>query len=334
MKRLSLTLVTFCCVVVLTGLAAAQQVITPRSFTYVSIDVPCSACPGGSARKTVANGINAGGEIVGTYNDATGSQHGFLLSRGQYTTIDVPGSLRGVSGSLPTNARGINAAGEIVGSYVAPADGSKECPTSTSAACIKGFLFSHGKFSSVLVAGHPGSIPQRIGPDGSINGCLHDYDLMASMFGFQRTHFGDMTLMENGGELAQASDMVPSSMNNGATPDRGTIVGLYMEMTTNRRRGYIVQNGIFTPYDPPDSIFTRIWDINPAGNMVGEFHDSAGKTHGFLQVAGEPSAVTIDYPEAVATAAFGINPSGAIVGQYTDISGKTHGFLAAPTTTN
>src|SRR5579872_1412976 len=91
-----------------------------QPFNFYTIDVPCTACPGGIARSTSAQGINPAGNIVGFYVDAIGMSHGYLLSPGQFTTIDVPGSLAGVSGALPTVARGINPAGDIVGNYVAP----------------------------------------------------------------------------------------------------------------------------------------------------------------------------------------------------------------------
>jgi hypothetical protein len=90
-----------------------------QSFDFRSIDVPCSACPGGIAFSTSAQGINPAGDIVGSYTDTTGT-HGFLLSGGQFTSIDVPGSLMGVGGTLPTGASAINASGEIIGTYIAP----------------------------------------------------------------------------------------------------------------------------------------------------------------------------------------------------------------------
>jgi uncharacterized membrane protein len=61
-------------------------------------------------------GINARGDIVGTYCDAApcnlgiGSTHGFLLRHGELTTIDFPGAVR-------TSALGINASGDITGFY-------------------------------------------------------------------------------------------------------------------------------------------------------------------------------------------------------------------------
>src|SRR5216683_6708382 len=139
-----------------------------QSFSFTTIDVPCSACPGGIARRTAIGGINPGGDIVGVYTDAVGKSNGFLLSGGQFTTIDVPGSLVGSTGTLPTVARGISPSGEIVGQFTAPVNSSAPmdspayCPALGSTACIKGFLYRHGQFSAVLFPGHPGAIPGRI----------------------------------------------------------------------------------------------------------------------------------------------------------------------------
>lgn len=79
------------CGLLLTATQSAAQ-----SFTYVSIDVPCSAFPSGAACPasgyavaTIANGINPGGDIVGQYTDGNNKSHGFLLSDGQFNTIDV-----------------------------------------------------------------------------------------------------------------------------------------------------------------------------------------------------------------------------------------------------
>src|SRR5215472_19210427 len=179
------------------GLLMLPDNSSAQTFNFSSIDVPCSSappssCPNGLARRTALGGINPAGDYVGNYTDGVGKQHGFVFSGGQFTTIDVPGSLIGVPGNLPTVARGINPAGDIVGSFTAPynppasttapVDSPAYCPAAGSTACIKGFLYSHGKFSGVMFPGHPGAIPGAITPDGSMYGCLHDYDTMGSMF--------------------------------------------------------------------------------------------------------------------------------------------------------
>ena len=87
--------VVLCLVTLATTVAAAA-----RSLAFITIDFP-------GAILTNAQGINAGGEIVGGYTDTAGRQHGFVLSGGQFQSIDVPNS-------RSTFARGIGPDGEIV----------------------------------------------------------------------------------------------------------------------------------------------------------------------------------------------------------------------------
>jgi len=332
---LIISLLTLGAAMLLAGRSSAQQ------FNYAAIDVPCStgaptSCPNGIARQTVASGINPAGDIVGFFADGVGGQHGFLLSGGHFTTIDFPGA-------VATSANGIGPSGDIVGNYIAPyipgvsntapADSPDYCPAAGSAACIKGFLYSHGKYSTVLFPGHPGAVPQRISPDGDIYGCLHDFDLMNSMFGAAWSRLGHASLTPNGGELNDPSQSMPMSMNNGATPDGHMIVGFWNDMS-GHRHGFLVHDGNFESYDVPGgSLLTAAWDINPAQQFVGTYVDSTGHRHGFLQSPDSSAPINLDYPGASATVAFGINPGGVIVGQYT-AAGHVHGFVAVPATSN
>jgi len=315
---------------------ALARIAAAQSFNFVSIDVPCSACTmnGGVAFSTTAFGISPQGDIVGTYTDL-GGQHGFLLRDGEFTTIDVPGSLVGATGTLPTAARGINPEGDIVGSFTAPVSSAPAtspayCPALGSTYCIKGFLYSRGKFSLVLFPGHVGAIAQRITPTGDIHGCLHDFDMGSTMFGFAITRFGDTSLQLDGGELADPTQSVPASMENGATPDESIRVGLYVDLTTGFNHGYVVRNGVLRTYDVPGPLQTNIYDINPSGDFVGIYIGSGGHRHGFLQPADGSAPITLTYPGAVHTRAYGINPGEDVVGHYIDTSGTTHGFLAVP----
>jgi hypothetical protein len=335
------------------GLLLSATPSVAQSFSFTSIDVPCSAapptsCPNGISRRSNAGGINPAGDIVGNYTDGVGKMHGFVLSRGQFTTIDVPGSLVGVEGTLPTAARGSSPSGEIVGQFNAPYnppastsvgfDSPAYCPAPGSTACTKGFLYSRGKFSVVLFPGHPGAIPGRITPDGNMYGCLHDFDVMGSMFSAAWTRFGDTSIAAGGGALSDPTLSFPDSMHGGATPDGGTVVGFYGNSSNGFKttHGYVLQNGVLATYDVPGSISTTIWDINPGEEAVGTFTDKAGKQHGFIQFPDGLAPITLDVPNtppfnAVRTVILGINPGGLLVGQYTDTNGHTHGFLAMPT---
>jgi hypothetical protein len=339
----------------LTGHAFAQ------GYRFVALDVHCpaaaeaSACPAGLApgqvvAQTSARGVNSRGEVVGVYV-AGGRQHGFRLSRGQFVSLDYPAP--GVRGTI---ANGINARGEIVGQYTAavhdPANPPAEdsplyCPSAADAACIKAFHYRDGEFSTLTFPDYAGAIAQRITADGDIYGCIHHHDLGPSMHGAGWTRSGSVSLLANGGQLADGME-VPMSMNNGGTPGGAqTVVGLFVDMV-NQQRGYVVENGMLAPYDPDGANLTAIWDINPSRQFVGTFRYSgepAAKRHGFIQNADGLPPVTLDFTceeptgcagapagtTAFATIAFGINPAGVVVGQYALVSGgAAHGFIAIP----
>ncbi len=306
-------LVIFCGLLLLAGRSSAQ------SFTFAPLDVPCTDCAGGIAMQTVPWGINEAGDVVGGYVDATGFQHGFLLSGSIVTTIDVPGSLAGVAGYLPTLARGISPGGDIVGQYTAPVGSGPECTAAGSQACVRGFLYSHGNFTDIVFPGYPGAIAMRITPKGDIYGCLHGLDLMASMQAFVRTRDGYTRLG------------IPASMFTGATPDGSMSVGLITDLTAPHWHGFILQGGNLQTFDFPGSVLTYAYDVNPSGAIVGRYQDVQNgqlKTHGYLLVNGVFTA--IDFPDSTVTVADAINPAGMIVGQYTDDHGHTHGFTAVP----
>jgi len=373
-----------CFTVISATLTLAGQAFA-QDYVFVSIDVQCtaatdaSACPAGLApgqvaAQTSARGVNARGDVVGFYV-AGGKQHGFLLRDGVYTSLDFP-----VAGVRATIANGTNPRGEIVGQYTLPIrlkddsgndlpeDSPLYCPPNLPSppnppgtpdpACIKGFHFRGGSFSTLMfpptvdefgqVHKHPGAIAQRISADGDVYGCLHDHDLGPSMFGAAWTRSGTFSLTARGGE--QADPMaVPMSMNNGGTPGGGqTIVGFFVDMF-NQQHGYLVRAGMLDSYDPTSAtVLTAIWDINPSKHFVGTFRESgelAPKRHAFLQKLDGSAAVTFDFTcqdpagcagasqgaVAFATIAFGINPSGVIVGQYALVNGGAlHGFAAIP----
>src|SRR5262249_4754782 len=118
-----------CVALVLTSIALSITASSLRAsaFTFTTIDVP-----GPGATFTEAQGINARGDIVAPFGDASGG-HGLLLSRGVFTTIDVPNA-------TITEPFGINARGDIVGAFGNASGGH-------------GFLLSRGVFTTIDVPG-------------------------------------------------------------------------------------------------------------------------------------------------------------------------------------
>ena len=264
--------------------------VNGAGLMFTTVDVP-------GATTTNAQGINHQGDIVGTFIDAAGQQHGFLRSGSQYRTIDFPGA-------RASFARGINDAGDIVGTYQRQGE--------TGGVPQHGFLLTRrGGLLAVDYPGHLNTIPQRILDDGTILGCYHDNDTMGSMHGMQfRRGFSaiDMTM----------------SMHNGATPDGDYIVGLFTDMD-GRGKAYVMDGMSFSSLEVPGALSTAAWDVNPSRVVVGVYTDAAGAIHGF-QYDGR-SFTRVDAPGASVTRIFGTNDRGDVVGNFVDAAGRTHGFV-------
>ena len=263
------------------------------SFTITTIDVP-------GALSTSAQGIDAGGVISGTYRVASGL-HGFILQDGVFETVDYPGADN-------TEVRGIDPDGAVVGDH---------WNNDEEATAAHGFRrTAGGQFVTVHFPGHLYEFPQRILPDGTILGCRHDHDLMASMRGVRMGRDGSTETDEF------------ASMNNGATPDGRRIVGLYTNtVANNRTEAFIIDDGVLTPFLVPGSNLTTAWDINPRGDVVGVYRNASG-FHGYVMTS--EGITTIDVPGASATRAFDINARGDVIGTYV-AGGVTHSFLATRT---
>lgn len=271
------------------GLVATVRAAGTLAFT--TVDVP-------GAVLTNAQGINLQGDIVGTYNDASGQQHGFLRSGGQYRVIDFPNA-------RATFARGINDSGDIVGTYQRQGE--------TGGIPSHGFLLTRrGGLQALDYPGHLNTIPQRILNDGTIFGCYHDTDTMGTMHG----------MMFDRGFSAMDMGM---SMNNGATPDGAYMVGLFTD-NDGRNKAFVVNRGSFERLEVPGALGTNGWDVNPSRIVVGVYTDAAGAIHGFQYDGRNFSRV--DAPGATVTRVFGINANGDMVGLFVDTAGRTHGFVA------
>ena len=285
-------------------------------FTFTPIDIP-------GAIATIPQGINASGDIVGRYKDASNISHGFLQPHnGQPITFDVTDDVAGGHVAY-TDARGISPGGDIVGYYMLAGDDSVSG---------RGFLRRRdGTFVRINPpAPHLNVYLQRIQPDGSILGCYHDRDTGMSMYG---------AVFNEG---VWTAFPLPMSMTNGATPDLSLETGFVVDMmvTPSRSRAFLRRNGDPNPvlfdYDYNKSgnvTSTSAWDMNPQGAIVGNYRIGAGPQHGFVLEDGAFTSIEYQAAELVGptvTGTIGINVHGDIVGWYTDptTNFNQRGFLA------
>src|SRR5207247_818208 len=84
----------------------------------------------------------------------------------------------------------------------------------------------------------------------------------------------------------------------------------------------LLDNGAFTTIDVPGATRTAPFDINNRGQIVGDYTDVNGTSHGFL--LDKATFTTIDPPGSVFTQAIGINAAGRIVGDF-ELPGQHHG---------
>ena len=271
-------------------------------YNYTTIDDPFAF--GGSA--TSAIGINAAGQIVGYYGDASGT-HGFLLSGGMYTPLDDP------SAANQTMASGINDVGQIVGSF------------QHSSGTTHSFLYNPngGTYTSVDAVA-PDTEALGINDAGQIVG---DYrDNTGAIHGFLLINGLHATIddpLANPLSLGPNAFTIASGINNA-----GLVVGSFGILgTANHGFLYNPNGGTFTTLDDPlaGARGTVAYGINDAGEIVGSYYDASNRAHGFLYSGG--TYITLDDPSAIGdTRAFSINDAGEIVGSYFVGSGA-HGFL-------
>jgi probable HAF family extracellular repeat protein len=228
--------------------------------TYTTRDPPGAAF-------TFASGINASGQIVGTYNN--GPYHGFLYSGGTYATLDVP------SADNFTFAEGINGSSQIVG-YFANATGRH------------GFFYNGGNFTTLDVSdpsARAGSTTALgINASGQIVGAYIDSG--GTSHGF----------LYSGGTYTTLTDPFAingdSSSTNGTAAlginDAGQIVGYYYG-SGSTQHGFIYSGGRYITIDDPLAAKgTAASGINNLGQIVGSYRDNnnTNNSHGFLATLG------------------------------------------------
>ena len=261
-----------------------------------------SQIDGPNATYTDAVGINNRGDIVGSFGDAQGRLHGYVLRKGTFTTLDFPGQ-----GVASTVAKGINDRGEVAGFYVINGDS------------IHGFVWNRGKFTQVDAPDANITYLHGINNRGQVVGHFRE-DIHALAHGFLWAN-GEFTSLDIPGVLVVGQRTETMGIN-----DRGQVVGTFQSGGVDR--GFLIDGRVVTQIDigPMGSMATG---INNHGQIVGSYRDAALVEHGFLRQA-DGSFTTIEASNVTGIAAVGINDGSDIVGLYTRAGGSFHGFLFSP----
>ena len=219
---------------------------------------------------TAINGINAPGQLAGTYNFAPDTTlHAFFDNNGSFTKLDPPGSIRSQGGF-------INAQGQVVGTY---RDANEK---------RHGFIWRNGVFITTSI-----NVPNDDPVLGTVAFGINDVGAVVGNYvdardhirhGFLRSSSGDFTTFDGPGAVLTIAE----GINNA-----GTIVGLYVD-DKDAVHGFVLKNGNFTTVDvlkEHNPQHTEIYSINAIGEIVGAYFVVVGEPpneveveHGFIGV--------------------------------------------------
>ena len=224
-----------------TGLRTSSQAFLLFNGKFTPFTFPGSVSTG-------AFDINNHAQIVGSYSDRSGRNHGFFVHSGGFQTIDVSGA---VNGTFPN---GINNKGDIVGGFFGPSGGERS------------FLLHRGKFTFFRFPGSVSTEATSVNINSVIVGTY------ANTIGSGRNH-GFM--VRNGAfatlDFPGAVNTFPAKIN-----DQGEIVGSYQK-SDFVAHGFVLAHGKFTTIDkPPEApgTQTNIRGVNNLSRIVGSFSDA------------------------------------------------------------
>jgi hypothetical protein len=283
---------------------------TPFNFNYYTVDDP-----GGSGTFTRVLGIDALGEVAGTYGKGTkvDPSHGFtsLSPYSDFRTLNYPSALDTVATSLNSSGNRITA-----GYFL----------DSTSSHTTWAFLRVKGIFSQY-------KNPQTPHGSNTVNEFLGVNDPGVAV-GFYKDSNGHDVAYEFSNAGGYHSFKPTSAVSAVATGInlRGDVTG-FETLTDGKVEGWLLHNGAYERYAYPYTDRTEGLAVNYQEHVVGFYNDSSGNTHGFILFKpGSPSQEfwqTIDEPNAAGTTVVtSINNHDSISGWYVDSAGNTHGFVA------
>jgi uncharacterized membrane protein len=281
----------------LVGLTAAFWLFTIPVTVRADFIVTQVVSPGDPAY-TKLLGINNSTTIAGYFGDGSSiSSNGFTL------TLPNTFSPENFPGAAQTVVSGINGAGNTAGFYI------------DTGGTTHGFVDIGSTFATVDSPGT--TFNELLG--------LNDSDQAAGFYQsgsdqFAYTYFSGVftpltSFFPVGTTISEATDV-----NNA-----GDVTGFYGS------NGFLIASGVLTTLDYPGAASTKALGLNNMGQVVGEYVDSLGVTHGF--VFDGVHYTSFDVPGSVSTVINGINDSGQIVGFFLDTNQNTVGFEGNPTAT-
>ena len=262
--------------------------------TFISVKPPASS-------STFVTAINAYDEVVGGFENASGT-HGFLRdATGKYTVLDVPGAVVTVPAAISGS--------EVVIGYGQDASGTH------------GFLWDavHGYTEFDAPEDSSGkTYPTAINGDRVVTGSYTDGN--GYSHGFIRFSTGRIITFNAGGS---GSSTAPTSINA-----KGQVAG---SMTNSQGVTYVFvrsPDGTLRQFGTASEAGTgsQATAINNSGVIVGYVFTEAFGDASFEISRGGLDSISLPFASTSNTA-MGINQDGQITGSYTNFDGVSHGWV-------
>jgi probable HAF family extracellular repeat protein len=275
----------------------ASVTFTYAQFQFTSIDYP-----GGVGTRT--RGINNHGQIVGSYNTEDGTRHALLIDKGKF----IPLAPETILGTDYSDAYKINDRGDVVG---------WDCDDVT---CHAFLLSKKGVLTLLDFPGATLTYGFDINESGTVAGVWDLFDSQGNFlyeggFLWKDGNFTEVTfpgagdtavtgINARGDFVGLWDDGPPNYTNHGFVFSKGEFTSFdptFPDLTSTQPDGINahgdiigqdIENGIthgflkvganFIKIDYPGAVLTSGWGINAAGQMVGNWFDSAGTVHGWL----------------------------------------------------
>jgi len=276
-------------------------------YQYTTINAPLGVYG------TYPAGIS-GSNIVGYYEDASGTVHGFLFNGSTLTTLDDPlATGTDANGFSGTSADGISGS-NIVGHYTG-SDGNDH-----------GFLFDGTTYTTLdepLATGSDAS-----GFSGTVINGISGSQVMGYYVDGNGKYHG---FLYNGGVFSTLDDPLGARGTYPYGISGSNIVGLYVDKT-NHAHGFLFNGTKFTTlnFTPTGISGNNIVGYPIGSQTVADDFNSFLYEGGKFVAVSDPSATHAHISDVnTGTYAAGIS-QGNIVGSYVDSSGSSNGFVATP----
>jgi hypothetical protein len=302
-------------------LAACAGALTPAISPNAAGTAVIARSPAGYTFQTINNmkdptfnqllGINTKGVISGYFGSgAKGHPNKGYIVVSPYKQTNFRNE--NYPGSVQTQVTAINNADDTAGFWV------------DAKQVNRGFIRWHNVFTTYTAPKiGKGTVTQILGINDGGEAVGFYVNGSGVSFGF--------TLEQATGKFGPVTPPGASNVTASGINSHGDITGFYLH--GKESIGFLKKGNSYSAFHFPKSKMTMPFGINDKLDIVGQYVDSAGATHGFLLTSPLAHAkwTSIDDPNGVGTTTInGLNDALDMVGFYVDSDGNTDGMLITP----